>query len=740
MAPHDSFEADRPIKQSEEDRLGRRTFAEHAAKILVRSASEEPIVVGLYGPWGSGKTSILNLITAELEKTKDASVVYFNPWYFTGEAQLLERFFEEIAATLGSKAMPARQEAANALRKYLGYLKPAIKVASYAADAVLPGTGVAARVITEVATPAVEKLVDTIDPVADALKREVSLDDARKAVSEKLLKASVRIVVLIDDIDRLYPDDIRMVFKLVRLVGDLPRVSYLLAFDPDVVAASLVQTSNGESNVLKGHAYLEKIIQVALPLPKARRQDLRKTALTGIAEIATKHELAIPQKELQRLVNGWGLGIEQSAKTIRQVKRILNAINFSIGLLKNEVNVVDLMLFEALRIVHPGVVDAITAEPQRVLKKVEPEDRKKSQQGALELELSKLPTNEQHEVINLLQVLFPHLDTHCSYSESFDVQWRQEKRIASEEHLEKALGYGVPSGIISDALYNEMLLALRSTIDTSKYATTLDQIVRTNSWEDLIWRLRQDRESLPDSAAYQLATTIAQRSSEFPRDDGFMGTQTTTGNAALLVTEILRNIKDQTESKNSAIRLIKASSSIYFAALVLRWMETVAENTNTTPHTNAPLDWIDTLRAAKSAYRERMSLEFDISQAIDQLNRDELLAILYHWGESAGREAVESALREWLAKDNSGAKRLITAIIPPIAEDNFWTPIRRIGVSNSYSVLKSIISPTVLARALGYDAGSPLSPETIKNASTLPHQEQAILLFLEIYQNDKTQS
>ncbi len=728
MNPHDSPEADRPITKPEEDRLGRKSFAAHVAKMLVRTANEDPIVVGLYGPWGAGKTSVLNLITKEIQGAEGVAVVHFNPWFFTGEAQLLERFFGELAATLGSKAVPARQEAANALRKYLGVLKPAIKIASFAADAFLPGAGMAARAITEVAVPSVEGLTTAAEPVADALSRDVSLEDTRDVVSSKLRAADVRIVVLIDDIDRLYPDDIRTVFKLVRLVGDLPRVSYLLSFDPDVVALSLTRSDTEENAIAKGHAYLEKIVQVALPLPNMRQADLRKTAFEGLVDIFKKQGVELTENERQRLADGWGLGIEQNVKTIRQAKRILNAVQFAIGLLKDEVNAVDVVLMEALRIVYPRIVSAISSDPTQVLTSSK---SRRTEQKLLpvESEVAKLSESERQGVSRLLELLFPRLKKNYSYSESFDVEWRQERRVASGEHLEKALGYGVPAGIISDATYDEMMRELRGLKD-DRFLLLLQQLVKDVGWGDLIWRFRQDLSSLPEVVARKLALVVVQRASELKNGGSFIGDAR---NAALFIKEVMFRTKSEVDARALGFELIKKSGTIYFAALILERLSAAKDD-----YGALPPGWNEVVGAARSTFKDRMAAEFDISQAVGELNRDALLVVLYQWAESAGRQSVESVLEQWFAKDAQGAKRLVATVIPLLRNDGFKSPMQTLSVQSGYGNLRAIVSPAFIVRALGYDPEKPIPQEDLEKVFELSHQDQAALLFAEMHQKTLT--
>src|SRR3954447_20303879 len=91
--------ADRPIVAEAEDLLGRGGFARMLAAEALAPAREEGFVIGLTGPWGSGKTSVLKLVEQALGE--DAVMVSFNPWLFSKGDELVVRFLAELAVSLG---------------------------------------------------------------------------------------------------------------------------------------------------------------------------------------------------------------------------------------------------------------------------------------------------------------------------------------------------------------------------------------------------------------------------------------------------------------------------------------------------------------------------------------------------------------------------------------------------------------------------------------------------------------
>src|SRR6266498_3740762 len=131
---------DAPIRGRAEDQLGRTRFAEGVAVALRGLDAAGGAVVALSGPWGIGKTSILNMIAEALGEEPQLDIVQFNPWLFSGTDQLLAEFFAELAAQLRLKASK-REKIADLLDAYgegLAALKAVPVVGSWAG---LAGSG-----------------------------------------------------------------------------------------------------------------------------------------------------------------------------------------------------------------------------------------------------------------------------------------------------------------------------------------------------------------------------------------------------------------------------------------------------------------------------------------------------------------------------------------------------------------------------------------------------------------------
>ena len=157
-------------------------------------------------------------------------------------------------------------------------------------------------------------------------------------------------MIVIDDIDRLTPEEIRQLFRVIKAVADFPNVLYLLAFDREIVVKALT-----EKQELPGDQYLEKIVQVPVDVPAPDRTALQ-AMLSGRLDTILRDtpEELFDQNYWQNVYLG---GIDQFIATPRDVVRLANAISITYAHheIRGEVNAVDFIALEVIRLFHPNV-------------------------------------------------------------------------------------------------------------------------------------------------------------------------------------------------------------------------------------------------------------------------------------------------------------------------------------------------------------------------------------------------
>lgn len=340
--------ADRPIDDPGSDLFGHARFAQMLAKSVLRASPSHGMVVGIYGPWGSGKSTVLNFIEKLVEQDShsrpdaegiaDVIVLRFNPWWFSGREDLLRRFFVELSRAINKKA-PKLVSVSRAARNLAAAVS---KIQGFATDPL-------AKVAVEGALVAIQAAEQLLEPSTDVCSLKRDLDAA--------LAAEVRrVLVLVDDVDRLPPQEMLDVFQLLKSVGDLTGVTYVLALDRAVVANALSKTFGGF-----GEGYLDKIVQVPFELPPPTDDALRAQLFASLDDDLVNQLL--PFVELEHFNRVFTYGVGALLSTPRHVVRLANALAVTFPSVSGDVNPTDFLALEALRLNVPTAYQAIRDNP-----------------------------------------------------------------------------------------------------------------------------------------------------------------------------------------------------------------------------------------------------------------------------------------------------------------------------------------------------------------------------------------
>lgn len=339
-------DVERPIETKDEDRLERAGFVSRIADALVVPTTQRPtgVVIGITGSWGSGKSSILNLVEGELKaRNSSAIVIRFDPWLVSGRDDLIAAFLHELSAAFKQKKSGADQlgAVAGAIDGYAGHLAPAL-------DFVFPGWGK----IMKAGTGGIARLT----------RKDGSLAASRKAVLEAMQKVKAPVVVLIDELDRVEDAEVRTMAQLIRSVADFPNISYLLAYDAQRVSEALAGAPGDPRG--RGRAYLEKIVQLPIPMPILLPDELVQLICLELDRV---HNVLGVSPELlrtgdhERMIEAI---VPDLASTPRDVKRMIGAYHALAGMLVGEVDLADILGLAALTVKTPRTVELIRRNPE----------------------------------------------------------------------------------------------------------------------------------------------------------------------------------------------------------------------------------------------------------------------------------------------------------------------------------------------------------------------------------------
>jgi predicted KAP-like P-loop ATPase len=422
-----TLSADKPLTDPQEDQLGYALFARHLAFSLTKMVPAEGFVVAIYGPWGSGKTTLLNFLFhyfKEAPPDEQPIIVPFNPWWFSGHEKLAKHFFDQLQASLATSD--------GDLAALQG------KIAEFA-DMVseLPAS-------IHIPYISIGKIAVEFTPMKSSVKNVIKL---KMEIAEELRRQPRRIFVTVDDIDRLSPEEIRQLFGVIKSVADFPNVVYLLTFDKKVVIEAL-----RESQGISGESYLEKIVQFPFELPLPDRSSLSRLLFARLESIMA----GTPQGLFDQTY--WGnvyiRGIEHFISTPRKINLLTNTLSVTYPAVQGEVNPVDFIGIETLRIFCPEAYNMVRTYPEKFTGREWVASKIEQLRIFQESWITQIVEENREAVRGLLSQLFPKLGEmwgDLGFEPPNESTWRKRLRICSPDIFPIFFHLALPLGDISNA-------------------------------------------------------------------------------------------------------------------------------------------------------------------------------------------------------------------------------------------------------------------------------------------------
>ena len=312
-----SLSPDEPIQSREKDLLSRGPLVDAIVRQVVQYKDQDCIVVSLNAPWGAGKSSFLNLLAEHLttivyeSNTPRPTVIRFNPWHFENVDELLNVYFDQLSRAIGNETEIQRE-----IGKLLGVVGSIVTTA-------------------EPVGPVVSKLLGSaLRSVGNTLNKTKDLNAVRSKIDELLRQQRTRIIILIDDIDRLEPNATKVLFRMIRLTANFPYLMYILSFDRMVVESKL-----DDRYGMRGRDYLETIVQVSFDIPCSEPDTILRIFQSEVKKVV--QSAATRDFDYDRWRGLLRSGLRDHFRNLRQVKRFTNSVRLSLSPIAEEVNPVD---------------------------------------------------------------------------------------------------------------------------------------------------------------------------------------------------------------------------------------------------------------------------------------------------------------------------------------------------------------------------------------------------------------
>ncbi|MFF2347637.1 P-loop NTPase fold protein [Pseudarthrobacter sp. NPDC058119] len=442
----DAWLSDDPISPENPalDLLDRQGFADASVSMLDRLREQsESSVVALIGPWGAGKSSVLNMIRNRLP-TANGDVTWrtvdFNPWNYQDLASLQAGFFTELQSELPPGTAWSR--ARDALSKIGRRVAP---------------LGSLGSIVGVDAAPVVEA-------IADLVGGDQSLAAARHEAEAALRETGQPVLVIVDDLDRLAPEELLLVFKLIRLTGRLPHLYYLVSYDEDTLLDALSRTGLvGKEDPRRAVDYLEKIVQIRLDLPPLREHQVSTWVDNALNRFANRFSISLGPEDSSRFSRAYHAHIRARLNTPRSIKRYFSQVEAFFQPVRTEVDVVDFLLVTWLRTAEPLVYELLVTRRaellgtnsawsvQSILGKEDPKEKKKVWHDRLEE--ARVTEANLSGVADVLSQLFPRFEDAWKEVESRSRSHSPSPgRISHPDYFDRYFAFGVPPEDIADTV------------------------------------------------------------------------------------------------------------------------------------------------------------------------------------------------------------------------------------------------------------------------------------------------
>jgi len=669
--------SDKPINDPAQDRFNRWSFAQRIAQTIVSRKDPSSIVIGIYGSWGDGKTTVLNFIEKELSQQPNIITYKFNPWRFSDENKMLIGFFHSLANALGKSEKNVKEKIGDWIGKYVSTIASAFGKAE-----------------------AAEKL--------GKLLSSTELEETKTRVNGILKDAGKRIIVLIDDIDRLDKNEIQFLFRLVKLNADFVNTAYVLAFDDDMVTAAL-QEKYSAAGSESGRGFLEKIIQVPLDLPAIPLALLRDFCFSTIDQAIKEAGINLSEEDVNAFVRGYIDGLEIRVKTPRMATRYSNILAFSLPILKGEVYPVDLMLVEGIRLFYPRLYETVKRNPDIFLGSTiyltasYDDQQIKKIKEVIESGIKDLITDEKQAALKLLQYIFPKLQriySNVYYGRDSIKALSQLKRIASEDYFPRYFSYSIIESDVSDVVLEQLLSSLTEK-SNSEVTNTFNDLFETKDNDKLISKLRQKADKLSDKSALKLAFLVAANGGRFPNPDQLFSFRGPFSQAAMLVGELLEKIQNKEDRLNYAKQLIAIADPISFAIEITRWIRDIEQDAN--PSSLTPDEKSTLKRILADRIKQASTTENILTKYLNDAGT--ILSIWANWG---SKEEESNYLEGLFIQDPKQIILLLNCVVP-----TEWEMGNGIGKKSDldrpvYDYLDKIIDATKVMTILEKIYGSEL--------------------------------
>lgn len=590
---------------------GRADFLNRAWEIIDEARAQKfSVVFGLVGPWGSGKSSMLDWFrgrarekSAEHDAT-DWNVLTFNPWDYPDASALQLGFFSALRSSFGSSKL----ETARNLVSELGI-------------AVAPLTAVAAAWGPFDPSKVVENS-------ARLLGGNRSADAARRKLVKTLEQAKTPVLIMIDDLDRISADELLLTLKLIRQLGRLPYVHYLLSYDESTILDVLTRTNLiGSDEVGRARDYMEKVIQVRFDVPQLQPDDVLELSNSALRELgdATGHSLG--EEQMSRFSTAYFRFISPRLATPRSIRRFFAQARLLSPRLLGELDLADFLILTWLRTFESGVyallqrrrkelIGGVPSGRSRDASEIARESEKARETWEESLRSAGTRQEDIEPVLSAIASLFPRLAD--ALNRIVEYPTAEPPRIAHDEYFDRYFSAGISERDIADSTVRKAIADTESGTGEKSVAVaqtklgllvvralTVSKLIRAAEDAAIVgpatyaWLTKIYNEDLthtePLRSTSRIEALVSNRLREMPANVAFAALDAiaTAGGGILVATTVSKAIY-RPQQRTEALNLTSSIQNLVTASLRIAIIAEAATAEHMSwPLRNAALAWKD---------------------------------------------------------------------------------------------------------------------------------------------------
>jgi len=458
------YEIDKPIDDIGKDDLNRSKFVEILSNSIIQYNNPECLVIGLMGEWGCGKSSIINMVFNNIDEFNENKPdeekwlkIKFNPWYFSNRDTILIHFFDTLKESCHNPQVKVE------IFKYLSQFKD--------------------KICQDISfTLENENFNFDYSNQNNDFEIYDSFNSLKDNLIELFQQLNFKIVISIDDIDRLTDEEMRQIFLLVKALADFPNIIYILSFDKYVALKAL-----NNLQVYSPEKFLEKIIQIPINVPEITNSRLELLIKEKIKPIY-EDNLKFSKNNFFKIF----YHIKPFFTNVRDLKRYSNVLNFYLNQFKDEVNIGDFLLIIAIQLFEEELYERIKNNKElltnyELFDNVDEKERSKIYNDFLD-GITGLKKYEPNKIKELMGYLFPILNNFDFDSkEYYENMFGANLNIASNLHFDKYFTLSTEENEVSQIIIDELLESknvennsqiMLNLINNDKTVSLLDKLER----------------------------------------------------------------------------------------------------------------------------------------------------------------------------------------------------------------------------------------------------------------------